>query len=75
MKTNWFKRFGWFYVPISPPGTLVSLLAVAFCLTVFRAIDRHSHSASDTLYGVFPFFVCTFLLLDWIGARTSEKRR
>jgi hypothetical protein len=23
--------------------------------------------------GVFPFFVCTFLLVDWIGGRTSEK--
>ena len=72
MKTKWFKRFGWFYVPVSSPGALVVLLAVLFCLTVFRAIDRHSHSASDTLYGVFPFFACTFLLLDWIAARTSK---
>jgi hypothetical protein len=73
MKTNWFKRFGWFYFPVSVPGALVVLLALLFCLTVFKAIDRHSHSASDTLYGVFPFFVCTFLLVDWIGGRTSEK--
>ena len=41
--------------------------------TVFKAVDRHSHSVSDTLYGVFPFFVCTFLLFDWIGGKTSEK--
>jgi hypothetical protein len=74
MKTKWFKRFGWFYVPISVPGAIVVLLAALFCLTVFRAVDRHAHSVSDTLYGVFPFFVCTFLLLDWIGARTSEKQ-
>jgi hypothetical protein len=73
MKAKWFKRFGWFYVPSSIPGTIVVLLAALFCLTVFRAVDRHSHSASDTLYGVFPFFVCTFLLLDWIGGRTNEK--
>jgi hypothetical protein len=73
MKTKWFKRFGWFYVPTSIPGTIVSLLAVLFCLTVFAAVDRHSHSASDTLYGIFPFFVCTFLLLDWIGGRTSAS--
>ena len=26
---------------------------------------------SDTLYGIFPFFVCTSLMLDWIGSRTS----
>jgi len=73
MKAKWFQRFGWFYVPVSVPGAVVCLLAALFCLTVFRAVDRHSHSVSDTLYGVFPFFVCTFLLLDWIGGRTSEK--
>jgi 4-amino-4-deoxy-L-arabinose transferase-like glycosyltransferase len=73
MKTKWFKRLGWFYVPASVSGVVVCLLAALFCLTVFRAADRHSHSVSDTLSGVFPFFVCIFLLLDWIGGRTSEK--
>ena len=73
MKMNWFKRFGWFYVPVSVPGAMVCLMALLFCATVFMAIDRHSHSASDTLYGVFPFFVCTFLLVDWIAGRSSQR--
>jgi hypothetical protein len=73
MKNNWFKRIGWFYVPVSIPGTMVCSLAAIFCLTVFLAVDRHSHSASDTLYGIFPFFVCTFLLLDWIGRCSSGQ--
>jgi hypothetical protein len=73
VKTKWFKRVGWFYVPVSVPGAAIWLLAILFCVTVFRAVDRHSHSASDTLYGVFPFFVCVFLLLDWLGSRTSER--
>jgi hypothetical protein len=73
MKTIWFKRFGWFHLPASIPGAILCLLAALSCFTVFMAVDRHSHSVSDTLYGVFPFFVCTFLLLDWIGDRTSEK--
>jgi hypothetical protein len=72
MKTSWFKRCGWFYLPTSVPGVVVCLLGALFCFTVFRAIDRHSHSAADTLYGVFPFFVCTFLLVDWIGGRTGR---
>ena len=71
MKTRWFSRFGWFYLPTSAIGAIVCVLAAIFCLTVFTAVDRHSHSASDTLYGVFPFFACTFLLLDWFGRRTS----
>ncbi len=52
---------------------MMCLLAGLFCITVFTAVDRHAHSVSDTLYGIFPHFVCTFLLLDWIGGRTSEK--
>lgn len=72
MKAKWFRRFGWFYVPVSVPGAIVCVLATLFCLTVFLAVDRHSHSASDTLYGIFPFFVCAFLLVDWVAGRTSH---
>jgi hypothetical protein len=72
MKQAWFKRFGWFYLPISAQGTLIVLVAVGFCVNVFLAIDRHSHSVSDTLYGVFPFFACAFLLVDWIARSTSR---
>ena len=75
MSSRWFKRIGWLYAPVSVPGAVADVLAVLFCLTVFRAIDRHSHSVSDTLYGVFPFFVCTFLLLDWLGRKTGNESR
>lgn len=73
MTPNWFKRVGWLYLPVSVAGGIICLLAAIFCLTVFLAVDRHSHSASDTLYGIFPFYACTFLILDWIGSRTSGK--
>jgi hypothetical protein len=73
MKHAWFKRFGWFYFPISLQGAVVLLAAAGFCANVFLAIDRHSHSVSDTLYGVFPFFACTFLLVDWIARSTSRS--
>jgi len=71
MKQVWFRRVGWFHLPVSIPGAVVFLAAVLFCATVFFAVDRHSHSASDTLYGVFPFFACTFLLVEWLAQRTS----
>ena len=73
MKKPWFKRFGWFYLPASVQGFAVTLAAIAFCVQVFLAVDRRSHSASDTLYGVFPFFVCSFLLWDWVGSRTNAS--
>jgi hypothetical protein len=72
MKTAWFKRCGWFHLPVSWQGVAMLLMALAFCAQVFWAIDRRSHSVTDTLYGVFPFFVCAFLLLDWIATRTSH---
>ena len=73
MKLIWFKRLGWLYYPTSWHGILLSLLALAFCAQVFIAVDRHSHSASDTLYGIFPYFVCCFLLLNWVAQNSSEK--
>ena len=73
MKIQWFKRLGWFYVPVSAPGAIITVLVLVFCAQVFVAVDRKSHSVSDTLYGVFPFFAGAFLLLDWIATRTSGK--
>ena len=73
MKTQWFKRLGWFYLPVSLPGAIITLAALAFCVQVFVAVDRHAHWASDTLYGVFPFFASAFLLFDWIAGRTGRQ--
>jgi len=73
MKTKLFKRAGWFCVPTAFLGWFICALAIAFCIAVFVAVDRHAHSASDTLYGIFPYCVCTFLLLDWVGRRSTEN--
>ena len=73
MSTEWFKRIGWFHLPVSIQGGLVALGTVAFCVNVFVAIDRHSHSNTDTLYGVFPFFACSFLMYDWLARNTSRR--
>jgi hypothetical protein len=71
MAKNWFVALGWVYRPSSWPGYAVTAAALAFCVEAFVAVDRHSHSASDTLFGVFPFVVPAFLLLDWIASKTS----
>lgn len=67
----WFKPLGWVYRPVSWQGIAAVLVAIALCVQVFIAIDRHSHSVSDTLYGVFPYYAAVFLLLDWLASRTS----
>ena len=70
---RWFKPAGLFFVPVSPIGWIACGCALAFCVQVFIAVDRHSHSASDTLYGIFPFFLPTLLALAWIADRTGGR--
>lgn len=71
MKTLWFKPWGWIYRPISWQGWIAVIVTVIFCLQVFTAVDRHSHSASDTLYGIFPFVVPALIILNWVASRTA----
>ena len=74
MTREWFVRWGWVHRPVSVPGAVITLFAALFCVNVFVAIDRHSHSVSDTLYGIFPFVVPTLMLLEWIASKTSTVR-
>lgn len=55
-------------------GWLLTIFAVAFCAQVFWFVDSHSHWATDTLYGIFPFWVPTLLALAWIADRTGGRR-
>lgn len=72
---QWFRPMGLLFRPASIAGWLLILIAVAFCVQVFIAVDRHSHSASDTLYGIFPFWAPTFLVVAWIADRTGGRRQ
>jgi hypothetical protein len=70
MKQHWFKSWGWIYRPVSWQGVLVFVLALAFCVQVFFAVDRQSHSVTDTLYGIYPFILPTLGLLNWVASKT-----
>ena len=74
MNAVWFKRCGWLYRPVSVIGVGIVVLVLAYCAQVFVAVDHHSHSVSDTINGVFPYFATSFLLLNWLAARTSDRR-
>ena len=73
MKRTWFREWGWVYYPITWQGIMLVVLIVAFCIQVFIAVDGHSHSVSDTLYGIFPYVVPSLLVLNWIASKTSER--
>ena len=67
-----FRPFGILFLPTNVAGWVITALPLAFCAQVFLAIDRRSHSVSDTLYGIFPFWVPTFLLWAWLAAQLSR---
>ena len=71
MRHQWFVSWGWVYRPVSWQGVILVLLAVIFCVQVFVAVDRQAHSASDTLYGVFPYAVPCLMLLNWVASKTA----
>ena len=74
MNRRWFSPWGLIYLPVSFEGFAVTILALIFCANTLWAIDRHSHSMSDTLYGIYPFWGVTFLGLMFIASRTSGAR-
>ena len=67
----WFAPWRWVYRPVSIPGWIVTLIVAWFCVHVFNVIDSTSGSASDTFYGIFPFFVPALTIWYWIASHTS----
>lgn len=70
----WFKQIGLLYVPTSVLGWVVSTLTLAFCVHIFAFVDSRSHSAADTLYGIFPYVAPALLALYVCAMRTSTPR-
>ena len=75
MKTILFKKYGLVFLPVSALGIILYALVLIFCFTVFRAIDLHSHSVSDTLYGIFPYVVGSLTVLFWIASNYSGNQK
>jgi hypothetical protein len=73
MKQVWFRNWGWIYRPVAWQGWVLIFLTGMFCVQVFLAVDRHSHSVSDTLYGTFPYWVPAVGIVGWIASHTSGK--
>ncbi len=71
MKKSWFRPFGWIYLPISVEGWTVLIFVFLFCVNVFVAVDAKSHSVSDTLLGIFPYWAPALGIYLWIGSKQS----
>ena len=69
---SWFRKVGWVYVPVAVEGWLVAAVTAAACAWVFWAVDRKSHSVSDTLIGTFPYVTCFLVWFGWVAGNTSQ---
>lgn len=74
MRHQWFKQIGWFYYPATWQGIIIAIITLIICINIFVIIDIRSHSASDTLYGIFPYFVAIFLLFNWVASKSIEDK-
>ena len=74
MQNIWFRKWGMIYLPSSIIGWLLSLATIAISVADFLAVDRHSHSASDTLIGAAPVIAVLLLLLWLVAARSSGRK-
>lgn len=70
---NWFKKYGWVYLPIQAEGFIVTLLAFIFMVPVCMAIYRNGHSVSDDMYQLFVYATCTAFWWKWIAEKTSKQ--
>ena len=71
MKQIWFKRTGWFYIPVHLVGFIVTILSIVFMVPIVMAVVRNGHSVSDDLYQIFVFASCTALWWKWLADKTS----
>ena len=73
MKTIWFKKIGWIYFPVSVAGYAIAAFTLLLIVHDFWAVDRNSHSVSDTYYNFIPYAFIYFGTYMWVGHNTSEK--
>ena len=77
MKFPWFKRNGIFYIPSSLVGWIIFCGGVIYAIYSFIAIDRKSHSVSDTLINfVFMALIISavYSLIAYITSRSSNVK-
>lgn len=71
MKTIWFKKAGWLYVPVHGMGLLVTLIAILLIVPVSMNIIKDGHSVTDSLSEIFIYGSCTVFWWKWIAEKTS----
>jgi hypothetical protein len=78
MKFPWFILRGIIFFPITLPGWLILLVALAYAIYNFIRIDRASHSVSDTLsnWGFNLFLVVVaYYIIAYFTSRVAKSEK
>lgn len=74
MKKYWFRKYGWSYIPISIPGSLLTIFALLLSGWLSWEIYRRTYSNIGALICFFAYFTCIAFWWKWIAENTSEKK-
>jgi putative effector of murein hydrolase LrgA (UPF0299 family) len=75
MQMNWFKRSGFLFLPKSIMGWMILFAGICFAVFIFIRLDRHSHSASDTLRPFFIDLIFIVIVYELIAFFTSKQNK
>lgn len=70
-KGAWFVPVRWSYLPASWQGWVLYLPFIAYLGMTFVTVDGRSHSVSDTLIGIVPYWVAAVVVMHWIASHKS----
>ncbi len=70
---QWFVRKGIFFKPSSAIGWGLLALVLIYCVYAFIEVDKHSHSASDTLVNWSFRVILVGVMYSIIAYFTSAK--
>lgn len=70
-KKPWFKQIRGSYIPVSWQGGVSYVPMVAFMVTVLIFSVQNAESIAGGLYYMFPYFVCTAVVMHWFAKLKS----
>ncbi|MFN8241849.1 MAG: hypothetical protein U0X39_16680 [Bacteroidales bacterium] len=68
-----FRKEGWFYLPTTLAGWIVTFIYILACVLTFASIDRINRDLAGSLTRFLPFLLVFTLVYFWIASNSSEK--
>ncbi|MBK7182872.1 MAG: hypothetical protein IPH89_07990 [Bacteroidetes bacterium] len=69
---RWFLRIGWFHLPLTFMGWLISIFAITISIIMYVVVSYKSTSTMDSVISVFPYVICIFAVRHWIASNTCN---